>query len=348
MADHRITSDTDSLMHELRGKIRLWLLVLVGIALVGVFGYRTMEHCSWLDAVYNTVCVLTTLGLPRHPDNQAATAFTIMLALGGISTFAYAAGAVVRVMVSDEFQRSMHRRKVTLRMQHLQDHCIICGFGRIGEMVARQLLAEQIPFVIIERGEESFSHLETHDYLGLQGDAAHEETLTQAGLERARSLIVVASSDAENVLITMTARQLNPQVPIIVRCDEEGNAAKLTRVGATRVVTVDSTGAAQIALAATKPFVTDLIDLATGGGKQEIQMRQLLVPARSPAHGQSLRQLALGARFGVIVIGIKSLGQEMQFNPSADTSLAAGDTLVTVGREEKLRQLEASLAGKAN
>jgi voltage-gated potassium channel len=338
----RVQTD-QNLLAELHARLRFWLLVLLTIAGAGVVGFRVIEHCSWLEAIYRTISVLATLGLPSYPPNNFAIAFVIILSICGISSVAYAASAVVRLMVSDEFHRASEQRKVTQRMKNLSNHCILCGYGRIGEIVSKQLQTQGIPFVIIDRDDEIVNRLEDEGILATRGDASHEETLERAGLARARSVIVVTSSDAENLLITMTARQFNPEVPIIVRCDEETNSPKLARVGATRVITLNTTGAAQMALAATKPYVIDLIDLATGTGRQEFQMRQIMVPDGSPAHEQTLINLALGSRFGVIVIGIKSRGQEMQFNPSADTCLSTGDTLVTVGREEKFRELEAFL-----
>jgi voltage-gated potassium channel len=226
-------------------------------------------------------------------------------------------------------------------MKLLHDHFIVCGYSRIGDFVVRHLRDQHRPCVIVEREDELADRLEADGQFVVRGDAGHEETLRRAGIERARGVIVVTPSDAENMLITITARQLAPELPIVVRCDEESNAGKLMRVGATRVITPNSTGAAQIALAATKPYVIDLIDLATGSGQQEFELRQILVPAGSAAHGQTLRQLAVGSRFGLIVIGIKSQGPgDMQFNPSADSRLAAGDMLITVGREEQFRELE--------
>lgn len=344
MKSHPTQTD-QNLLAELHARLRFWLYVLLTIAGAGVVGFRIIEHCSWIEAVYRTISVLATLGLPNYPSNNFAIAFVIILSICGISSVAYAASAVVRLMVSDEFHRASERRKVMQRMKNLTNHCIVCGYGRIGEIVSQHLKAQGIPFAIIDRDDDVVNRLEDQGFMATGGDASHEETLERAGLARARSVIIVTSSDAENLLITMTARQLNPQVPIIARCDEEANSPKLARVGATRVVTLNTTGAAQMALAATKPYVIDLIDLATGTGDQEFQIRQILVPAVSPVHGQSLRQLALGSRFGVIVIGIKSTAQEMQFNPSADTCLCAGDMLVTVGREEKFRQIESFLAG---
>lgn len=340
-------NNPNDLLREMRLRIQFWMLALLLIFGTGVVGYRLLEHLPWLEAIFKTICVLLTLGLPTHPSNQASTAFTIVLAIAGIGSFAYAAGAIVRTMVSDDFQRAVARRKVLRYMKNLENHHIICGYDRISEIIARHLVDQNHPYVIIERDDERFTEIRENGLVALHGDASHEETLQLAGLERARSIIVATSSDAENLLITVTARQLSAQTPIIVRCDIEANAPKFIRAGATRVITPNTSGAMQIALAATKPYVIDLIDLATGSGTQEFELRQLIVPSGSPAHGKTIKDLALGARFGIIVIGIKpSSGQELQFNPSAQAEIDSGDMLITVGREKNFRELEAFLAGR--
>ena len=340
---HRNPTD---LLRELRVRLQFWLFVLLVIAGAGTIGFHLLEHCTWLEAGYKTVCVLLTLGLPTHPDNQASTAFTIVLAFAGIGSFAYAASAIARTMISDDFQRAVARRKVLRTMKNLEDHHIICGFDRISEIIAAHLHAQKLAYIIIEKDEELFNQLRESGLTGYHGDASHEETLQLAGLECSRSLIVATPSDAENLLITVTARQLSADTPIVVRCDVESNAPKFMRAGATRVITPNTSGAMQIALAATKPYVSDLIDLATGAGGQEFELRQLLVPDGSPVHGHSIKDLALGARFGVIVIGIKPRGQGLQFNPSAHATIAAGDILVTVGSEKNFRELEGFLNGR--
>lgn len=341
-----VNRHSNDLLTELRLRMQFWMIVILSITGTGVVGYRVLEQNTWLEAFYKTICVLLTLGLPTHPTNPDSTLFTAVLAIAGIGSFAYAASAIARTMISDEFQRAFARRKVLRYMKNLEEHHILCGYGRISEIIAMHLQAQRLPYVLIERDDELFTEMREKGMMGFHGDASNEETLQQAGLERARSLIVATGSDAENLLITMTARQLSANTPIIVRCDVESNAPKLMRAGATRVITLNTSGAMQIALAATKPYVSDLIDLATGAGSQEFELRQMLVPEGAPVRGQSIKQMALGARFSVIVIGIKRRGQELQFNPSAHATIAAGDTLIVVGREQNFRELEAFLAGR--
>ncbi|MEN6627653.1 MAG: potassium channel protein [Candidatus Sumerlaeia bacterium] len=331
---------------ELRRRVTFVLGVVLFFIMFGMIGYHRLEQIPWLMSLYYTVSVLTTLGLPVVPAHRATQTLTIVLALGGIGFFLYAIGLVAQIIFSRDFQRVLVRRKAQKRMKQLKNHYIICGFGRIGEKVARDLIRHGDTVVVIERDETVLARIELDGLNVVRGEASSEDLLEQAGLARARSIIVVTGSDAENVLITMTAHQLAPSVPVIARCEAEANSIKLTRAGATRVVTLHDTGAAQIALAATKPFVIDLLALATGTGQQAFQIVELVVPEKSPVAGQNLRRLGLGSRFGVIVIGIKPAKEaDLQFNPSADARLCEGDMFIAVGRAEKLQELENMLAG---
>lgn len=341
-----IPTESENSLRELRRRLQFWLVALLSIIGLGTIGYHAIEHTDWLTSFYQTVCILTTLGLPALPRTEGGLAFSAVLAIGGIGSFAYVAGALVQLIAAGDMQRAISRRRVLKRMDKLSDHFIICGFGRIGEKVGHQMRAQNLPFVVIERDEAVESRIEEEGFYSLRGDAASDDVLLSAGIERARGLVVVTNSDAENVLITMTARQLNKQIPIVVRCDKESNAPKFVRAGATRVITPYTTGAHQIALAATKPHVIDLFEVAASSGHPEFELREVGVPDGSPAHGRTLSELSLNRRFGVIVIGIKpSEEAKMRFNPSAESQLRGGDVIVAVGHNDRFAELERFLGG---
>lgn len=333
------------MVSEFRRRIGFGIGVVLFFIVTGMIGFHFLEGVSWLESFYFTTSVLTTLGLPVIPSHRSTMLFTALFAIGGIGFFLYAIGFMAQMIFSREFQRMLVRRKALQRMKDLRNHYIICGFGRIGEKVARDLV-HMSDVVVIERDEQVLSRIELDGLNVVRGDASSEHILEQAGIQRARAIIVVTGSDAENVLIAMTAHQMAPNLPIVSRCEEEPNAIKMTRAGATRVVTLHDTGAAQIALAATKPFVIDLLALATGTGPQAFQLVELLVPEKSPIAGQTLRGLGLGSRLGVIVIGIKPAADtELHFNPPADAVIGEGDMMIAVGRADKLQEIENLLAG---
>jgi voltage-gated potassium channel len=329
---------------EFRRRITFVLGIILFLMIFGMAGYHRFAGVPWLTSLYYTVSVLTTLGLPDLPG-RPTQAFTVVLAVGGIGFFLYAIGLMAQMIFSRDFQRVLVRRKAQRRMKQFSNHYIVCGFGRIGEKVSRDLVQHGDTVIVIERDEQVLSRIEFEGFNAIRGDASSEQILEQAGVERAHAIIVVTGSDAENVLITMTAHQMVPTLPVVSRCEEESNAIKLTRAGATRVVTLHDTGAAQIALAATKPFVIDLLALATGTGPQAFQIVELLVPGKSPIAGQTIRALGLGSKLGVIIIAIKPESAELRFNPQADSVINSGDMMIAVGRAEKLQELESLLAG---
>jgi voltage-gated potassium channel len=317
------------------------LALLATIIAVGMVGFRfLLPKISSLTALYYTVSIMTTLGLPAEPADPRVKAFVILLALSGIGLFLYAITVTAQFLMEGEFEQGVRRGKVKRQMKQMQDHCIVCGYGRMGEMVSRQMREQGQPCVVIDHADAPFEQAEAAGLVAFKGDATQEEVLTTAGIERARALVAVASTDAENVLITMTARQLNPAMTIVARCASESNAERFRRAGASRVVTPYVNGAYQLALAATKPNVIDWFSLATGRGEHGFQIEELQMPERSTGVGQTLMELAPGSRFGVMVIGIKPAdGGEMQLNPSAQTRLVAGDLLICVGQSEQLERL---------
>jgi voltage-gated potassium channel len=317
------------------------LALLAMIIAVGMIGFQLLLPVSWLTALYYTVSILTTLGVPGEPISNRAKLFVILLALSGIGLFLYAITVTAQFLMEDEFEQGVRRGKVKRQMKQMKDHCIVCGYGRMGEMVSRQMSEQGQSCVVIEHADAQFGQAEAAGLVAFKGDATQEDVLTTAGIERARALVAVASTDAENVLITMTARQLNPVMTIVARCAAESNAERFRRAGASRVVAPYVNGAYQLALAAIKPNVIDWFSLATGRGGHGFQIEELQMPERSAAVGQTLMDLAPGSRFGVMIIGIKPAdGGEMQLNPSAQTRLAAGDLLICVGQDEHLERLE--------
>ena len=336
------------ILFELRRRLWILLMIVLVVCVIGVAGYRIIEKVTWLEALYMTICVVSTLGLAIHPQTSLGTAFSILLAIVGISAAFYGVGAIIQIMVSREFQRARLQGKVWRKMEKMSNHMIIVGYGRIGRRIAQMLIEHRIPFVVLERDHDLVEEMEGDGLAVLHGDASHDEILEQAGLDRARGLIVVASSDAENVLVVMTARQLNTNVPIISRCDEETNRPKYERAGATRIIMPHASGATAMMLAATKPYVIDLLGMATGTSPSEYRIRELIVPQASPVAGRTLKDLALSSRYGIMIIGISSPNEEMRFNPPADHGIADGDQLITVARDSDFHKFEKFLSNGAD
>jgi len=312
----------------------------VVIVLLGSLGYVWLEGWSFFDSLYMTVITLTTVGYGDfHPTTPASRLYTMALILIGVGFMLYVITSLARVVVEGEIREVLGRRKLLKQIKKLRDHYIICGFGRIGEIIARQLKERGIPLVIVENNPDLIPSLEESGYYYILGDASKEEVLLEAGIERAKGLVAVVSSDANNVFITLTARSLNPNLFIVARGAEPGSQQKLLRAGADRVESPYELGGRKMAQTILRPNVTTFIDLAM---KEEVDlsMEEVMVAPTSPLVGLALRDSGIRQKLNIIVVAIKRASGEMLFNPSPGTQIFAGDTLIALGMRQSLDELE--------
>lgn len=317
------------------------ILVPAVLLLLGTLGYRLLEGWSWFDALYMTVITLTTVGfLEVHEMSQAGRAFTMFLCLGGVFTIFYAATATIRVIVSGEAREALEKQLMEQKLDALRDHMVICGYGRVGRLVAHTLANEGMPFVVIERNPDQVRHFKPRGGIVLVGDATSDDLLRKAATDRAKALIAVVGTDADNLYITMSARLLNERLFIVARADDESSISKFLRAGANRVVSPYLLGGFQVAQAVLRPNVLDFLELATRTEHLELQIEETLLSPHSALIGKTLKDSALRAQLGLIVVAIRKAGERMQFNPSPDTVLEANDVLITLGERKALDRLE--------
>jgi voltage-gated potassium channel len=233
------------------------------------------------------------------------------------------------------------------KLQSLRDHIIICGYGRMGRLVAQEFAQQKIPFVIIERSAELLSDYASAHGVALAGDATHDDTLRRAGIERARTLVTLAASDADNLFITMSARLMSDRVFIVARAEDEGAEKKLMRAGASRVISPYIIGGQRVAQAVLRPSVVDFIELATRSDYMALQIDETAIGKGSPLCGQPLRDTGLRQDLGLIVVAIKRADGRMLFNPAPESVIAEGDILITLGAKNQQDQLR-SIATKAS
>ena len=226
----------------------------------------------------------------------------------------------------------------------IKDHFIVCGYGRIGSMIARQFQRQHVPFVVIERDADRLHAAMDDGALAVEADASREDVLKRVGIERARGFIAVVGTDAENVYAVLTARVLRPDLFIISRAERDDAAQKLRRAGANRVVAPYEIGAVQMAQTALRPAVVDFVALATSSDNLELAMEEIPVATTSGLANQSILDANLRQRFGVIVVGIQRRNLRMDFNPEPDTTIRPGDKLVVLGRPDSLKRLETEAA----
>lgn len=325
--------------------LRNALALLLLITAIGVVGYMAISGMSFLDAFYMTAITLSTVGYREVvPLTPAAQLFTVALIFSGLGVVLYGASLVAGDVIEGRLQRVFGRRRVQRQIEQLADHYVVCGFGRMGRIVCKELAAKPARFVIVEKDPAALRHLEGEGHLYVDGDATEDAVLSQAGIARARGLVSALSRDEDNVYVVLSARQLNPELLIVARAEDERSETKLLRAGATRVVSPYVIGGSRMAGALLRPAVLDVVDLATHHRSLELKIEELAVAPAAFVTGLTLRDSGLREQDGLIVIAIKKASGEMVFNPGAETRIAAGDRLVVIGQQNSLIDLERRLS----
>jgi voltage-gated potassium channel len=325
---------------------RLAVALLAVIVAGGTFGYSLIEGWGLWDAFYMTVISVTTVGYREvHPLSRAGQVFTAAFVTVGVATVLYTFSFLMSHVIEGDLQDRWVRRRRKRMLDDLTHHFIICGFGRIGQIVAREFSRQGVPFVIVERDAARMQQAIDAGYLAVEADASSEEVLKRIGIERARGFIAAVSTDAENVYAVLTARLLRKDLYIIGRAETEDAQAKLVRAGADRVLSPYHIGGLQLAQTALRPAVVDFVQLATSSDNLDLNIEQVQIADGAPLSGRTIVEANLRQRFGVIVVGIQRASGEMEFNPPPESVMKVGDFLVALGQAKNLRELEVA-AGK--
>ena len=323
--------------HGLRLALALFLVILVG----GTAGYMLVEGWGPWDAFYMTVITVATVGYREvHTLSFRGEVFTVVLIFGGVGTAFYTATQLAAVIVEGGLHRRFEQRRVTRMLDDLTDHFILCGYGRIGSIIADELRQQGVPFVVIERSPERMQSAMADGWLAVEADASEESVLKRLRIDRARGLITAVGTDAENVYTVLTARELRPDLFIIARMESDEAEHRLRRAGANRVISPYQIGATHMVQTALRPAVVDFVQLATSSGHLDLSMEQVRVRETSGLVGRSIVDAGIRQRFGVIVVAIRRTEGAMEFNPAPEAVIRAGDELVVLGRPESVKALE--------
>jgi voltage-gated potassium channel len=314
----------------------------IAILFAGTTGFVVLEDMDIWDGIYLTALTITTVGygdiVPTHIPGKI---FTIVLVFSGVGLVLYSFTKFAETMVEGGLQNILEKRKMKRKVGELQNHYIVCGYGRIGKVICHILQENNRPFVVIENHEEVIRNIEAEGLCALAGEAADDEVLLAAGIKKARGLIAVVSSDADNVFITLTARGLNPGLFILARSSgAPGADTKLLRAGASKVISPYYIGARRMAQLIVRPTVIDFIDLTMHAGELGLRMEELLVSDKAYFVNKNLIESGIRKRFDIIVVAIKRQGQEMLFNPRSDTIILPGDILIVLGDHIQISALE--------
>jgi voltage-gated potassium channel len=314
------------------------------VVTVGTVGFHLIEGWSWFDGFYMVVTTLTTIGYQEvHPLSRAGRVFNVFVILAGVSLVLLGVGALSQALLEFELQSFFGRRRMEREIGRLDGHFIICGMGRVGRSVARELSRKPAPFVIIENAEGKRQRFTSENWLVIAGDATQEQTLRQAQIDRASGLIAATTTDATNLYIVLTARGLNPRLKIIARASEDAAEKHLLTAGADSVVSPYSFAGQRIAQSLLRPHVVTFLDTATTHLGMDLEIGEIHITPKSAFAGKTLESSRIRQERGVIVLAIKR-NDAMRFNPAPDERIESGDCLIAMGEPAQLRELEQTAA----
>lgn len=309
---------------------------------IGVIGYRLISGLSWVDATYMTVITITTVGFGEvQPLDTKAKLFTMGLILTSVIIVGYAISIITEYILSRNNFEDLKQRKMQKKIDAMSNHIIICGYGRNGKQAAKKLLAYNKAFVIIEQNKDVIEKFKNNNISFVYGNANEDETLFKAGIEKASTLICALPSDADNLFVVLSARQINKTLAIISRASQETTYNKLKLAGANNVIMPDRIGGDHMASLVVVPDLIEFIDNLGIVGERNINIEEIKVEKLYAINDKvkTIRDLDLRQKTGCTVIGFKGNDGEYIVNPEADTQLVKGSKIIVIGRPKQIENL---------
>ncbi|MFK7916764.1 MAG: TrkA family potassium uptake protein [Ilumatobacter sp.] len=323
-------------MRSTADRLRVALGMVAAVTVFGTFGYLAAGF-TLLDAIYQTVTTITTVGYRELTEfGNGLKIFTIVLIVVGVSTVLYSFTLVVQLVVEGQLGELVGRRRMDKKIGQLSGHTIVCGWGRVGEAVAHDLELAGHDVVVIDQSADRLASLE---FPTIVGDATRDDILRAAGIERARALVAALDSDADNLFVTLSGRDLVPELFIVARARADESIPKLTHAGADRVVNPQELGAARMASFVSSPNVAEFVDVVMHDRSLEFRLREFVIPSDSPIAGRTLRQANLREESGALVLALRSPDGVFTTNPTGDTRLEPGHVIIAVGTNDDFERL---------
>ncbi len=318
------------------------LSLIILMILIGTIGFHVIEGWSFLDCLYMTVITIFTVGFQEvrvlSPQGQI---FTIFVILGGVGTAIFAFTKIAEIAFEGGIHEFWRRRRMQKELKNLKDHYIICGHGRMGKIVRERLAEEKLSFVVIDYKEEQLEDLkQTESCLFIEGDATHEDTLTKAGIKKAKGLAALLPTDADNLYLVLSAKLINPSIFILSKAMDEEAERKILQIGANKVVSPYKLSGLKIAQGLIRPTLVDFMDLIIRRKELSLYMEEFAVKKDSKIVNRNLRESNIRKTANVIVVAVKKPGEELVFNPSPDTKMETGDILLVLGDKNAVNQFE--------
>jgi voltage-gated potassium channel len=324
-------------------KIKIALIILLTIILIGTFGFHFIEGWSLVDSFYVCIATLSTVGYGDFaPETTAGKFFTIFIIIFGVGTMFYSLVLMAETFIEARVRNLLGRGKLEKIIKKMNNHYIICGGGRIGFLICRELMAGKMPCVVIDNNPDVIQKARDEGFICFKGDATQDKILVEAGIKRAKGIVCVLPSDAENLYVILTAKELNQNIYIMARSEEEESEHRLLRAGADRVMSPYTLGGVRMAMAILRPAMLDFIEISTRGQSLELRMEEVSVCTGSPFISQSLEDSGIRKRYGLIIVAVKKDSGKMIFNPMANYIIEEGDRLIAMGEDENVKQFAGS------
>jgi voltage-gated potassium channel len=326
---------------SLRLRQVLRLLGAIAVTLVGgTVGFHRTLHESWFQAFYRAVVTATLAGLDTIPASNGARVVAMVLVLCGLTIIAYTGAVIVETIAGGVLTGVLAERRRERTIEHLRDHFIICGYGRVGRQVADEFRAAGVSFVVLDHSQEAVDAAQEHDELFIHGDATEDQDLQKAGIVRARGIVVASDDDADNLYVTLSARSVRPDIQIVARGSDTDAEKKLKLAGADRVVMPYTAAGRTMANLVLKPQVTAFLDAVTTATGPDLHMAEIEVDETCANAGKSIRDIRVRHNTGAIIVALRKRDGTFDTTPEPDAVIEVGDVIVGVGTTEELRRLE--------
>jgi voltage-gated potassium channel len=317
---------------DLRLRLVTGLAVFGVVVTAGTAGYMAIERWSFFDSLYMTVTTITTVGYREvRPLDTEGRVFTIFLVLFGVGTAIYLLTTFVALVIEGDLGAAFGVTRMKSRIEQLNGHAILCGFGRVGEEIAREFVERGMPFVVVENNRDTYPRAVDAGYLVIEGDASRDQILLDAGVKRARTLLAAADSDSGNTFITLTAKALNPAIFVVARAGRRDSEPLVRRAGADRVISPYALSGRRMALSSIQPNIVDFMDTLAVGRSQDQILAEIQVTPNSGLLGLYVRHVMESSR--LTVLGIQRANGDLVVGPREDVRLEDGDRLMVVGSE---------------
>ena len=323
-------------LHQIERVLAAIAATLVG----GTIGFRETLHESWFQCFYRAVVTVTLTGLDTVPSGDGPRIVSLVLVAVGLTIIGYAGAVIVEAVAGGVITGALAERRRERTIEHLHDHFIICGYGRVGRRVAEEFRAADVQYVVLDIHDDAVEAAKEDGVLLIEGDATSDENLRRAGLERARGLVAASDSDADNLYVVLSARSVRADLTIVARASGADAERKLVLAGADRIVLPYTTAGRVMANLVLKPQVTAFLDAVTTATGPDLQLAEIEVRQTCAAAGRTIRDLRIRHETGAIVISLRKSDGSFDTTPEPDTPIEIGDVLIGVGTPTEIRALE--------